>query len=338
MDSNRVLFLENELLRVTILPDNGCDIADINYKPNDISFLLRTRQGLQSLKKSHNKYTDRFNETYHGGWFEAFPNVGLSCTYESISFEPYDEVKYLSWDFQVIKDEPDEVALMFSVKTLKTPFYLEKIIRICSRIPAIFIEETITNNAREPFAFQWGHHPLLGQPFLSADCVIDFEGADIDTFFEFENARVKQGEKGKWPKMAGKDKKLDIRAMPSPFADINDLYWLSNLQNNWIAVRNKKTGLGFGLAWDNRIFDHCLLWINANGDKGYPHYGDLYTLCIMPSNTGIHTLEAENRSGNPNILKPGGSISAWITASAFEHEGQSVQSISKNGEVTLKNT
>jgi hypothetical protein len=335
MDGIRMLFLENEMLRVTILPDNGCDIADINYKPNDISFLLRTRQGLQSLKEGHNNFSDRFNETYHGGWFEAFPNVGLSCQYKGISFAPYDEVKYLAWDSQVIKDEPDEVTVKFSVKTLKTPFYLEKIIRISSGVPAIFIEETITNHAQEPFAFQWGHHPLLGRPFLSGDCVIDFEGAAIDTFFEFENARVKQGTKGKWPEMSGKKGNLDLRTMPQPFSGTNDLYWLSNLKGNWIAVRNNKNGVGFGLAWDNRIFDHCLLWMNANGDEGYPHYGDLYTLCIMPSNTGINTLEAESKTGKLRTLKPGETISTWITASAFKHHGNLVQSISKNGNVQL---
>lgn len=336
MDGNRMLFLENELLRVTILPDNGCDIAEINYKPRDTSFLLRTRQGLQSLYNSQGNFTDRFNETYHGGWFEAFPNVGLSCHYKGISFAPYDEVKYLSWDSQLIQDDPKAVVIRFSVKTCKTPFFLEKIVRIYSGIPAVFIEETISNIAHEPFPFQWGHHPLLGQPFLSGDCIIDFEGADIDTFFEFENARVKQGIKGKWPEIDGKQGKVDLRNMPAPSSDINDLFWLSNLKGNWIAVRNNKTGLGFGLAWNKNIFDHLLLWVNANGDKGYPHYGDLYTLCIMPSNTGIHTLEAESNQGNPEILKPCESKSAWITACAFEHSGQNVKAISSEGKVIFK--
>lgn len=239
MNGNRIVFLENDLLRIAILPDNGCNVADINYKSRDISILLCTRQGLQSLRKPHGQYTDRFNETYHGGWFEAFPNVGLSCIYN-------------------------------------------------------------------------------------------------DTFFECENARVQQGTTGNWTEIDGKEGILDIRKMHPPLSDINDLYWLSNLKNKWIAVRNNATGIGFGLVWDSQIFDHCLLWMNANGDKGYPHNGDLYTLCVMPSNTGIHNLEAEINRDNATVLNPGESASAWITACAFKHGGSAVQALSRYGKVIYK--
>lgn len=337
INGKRLLLLENEMLRVTILPDNGCDIADFNYKPTDLSFLWRTRQGISSVFDHHPHYSDRFNQTYHGGWFEAFPNVGLACNYQGFSFEPYDEVKYLSWNMQVMKDDPHEVIIRFSVSTLKTPFLVQKTIRLRSGSPALEIEGTIENTGRESFPWQWGHHPLLGYPFLSGDCVIDLEGAQIDTFFEFDNARVKQGIKGSWPIIEGKNGPVDLRKFPAQKADINDLYWLSKLENNFVAVRNIKRNIGFGIAWDKDVFDHCLLWINANGDKGFPHYGRAYTLCIMPSSTGTHTLETAGSEKKLKMLKPGESESVWITACVFTSVNKPVRGIRKNGLVSFNN-
>jgi hypothetical protein len=38
----RVVFLENELLRVGVLADKGTDIFEFNYKPRDMDFVWRT--------------------------------------------------------------------------------------------------------------------------------------------------------------------------------------------------------------------------------------------------------------------------------------------------------
>ncbi|MFW6370748.1 MAG: DUF4432 family protein [Bacteroidota bacterium] len=335
LGETNVLLLENEKFRVMFLPDNGCDIADINYKPLDVSFLWRTRQGLSSLDNSRISLTDKFNQTYHGGWFEAFPNVGLACNYNGIAFEPYDEVKNLKWNYQIMKDESEEIVVKFSASTLKTPFTLEKNVRILSGSMVLTMEEIVTNTGKECFPFQWGHHPLLGYPFLSGDCVIDFPGADIDTFFEFNNARVEQGIKGTWPSVKGKNGDIELDRFPAPGSDVNDLYWLSDLKSNWMGVRNEKLNLGIGFAWDEAVFDHCLLWINANGDKGYPHFGDAYTLCIMPSTSGTHTIEAEAKNGTIRFLKPGESIGSWITTAIFVPGKKTITSIDKNGKVNL---
>lgn len=333
-----MLILENEKIRIMVLPDNGCDIADINYKPTDISFLWRTRQGLSSLCIPDTALTDRFNQTYHGGWFEAFPNVGLACNYKGIGFEPYDEVKYLGWDYQIVKDDPEELIIIFSVKTLKTPFTLEKKITLQAGSACFLLEERITNTGTEPVPYQWGHHPLLGHPFLSGDCIIDFSGADIDTFYEFENARVKQGVQGTWPLMNGKNKKVDLTRFPEKGADINDLFWLSKLKSNWLAVRNVQQNIGIGFAWDLNMFDYCLLWMNANGDKGFPHYGEAYTLCIMPSTSGIHTIEAEAAAGTIPVLGAGQCATSWIGASVFVPDDKKVSSIDKKGNIEFSQT
>ncbi len=333
---NQALIIENEKIRIIILLDKGCDIAEFTYKEKDISFLWRTNNGLKSLDNTHKIYSNFFTQGYHGGWFEAFPNVGKTCNYKGIFFEPYDEVAFLPWRFTVIKDEPKELVISFEAKTLKTPFKINKILTLQSHSAAIRFDETITNLGNEPVGYQWGHHPLLGHPFLSGDCVIDFNGADIECLFEPHTARVTQGTKGQWPVLKGKEADIDIRNVPATHAGSNELFWMSNLQSNWMAVRNPAINTGFGIAWDPEMFKYCLLWINANGDTGNPHYGNCYTTCIMPSTSGVHTLEAESKHGTLNTLAPRETAKTWITATAFKAGNNEVKEMRRDGRILFE--
>jgi len=312
--------LENEKISLLILPGHGCDIAEIIYKPHDLSFLWRTERGLNCLDQSSLAISDPFNQTYHGGWFEAFPNVGLDCKYNGVDFQPYDEVKYLKWNYTILVDEPEKIVIQFSTHTLKAPFIIEKTITIVSGETGFIMKETIKNTGAYKHPYQWGHHPLLGAPFLSEKCQIDFDGADIDTPFEFDNARVKQNTKGKWPTIEGKNGMVDIRNFPPPGSDINDLYWLSKLSSARVAVRNMELNIGIEFTWDKTMFNHCLFWINANGDKGYPHFGKAYTLCVMPSTSEVHTLDGEDKAGVARNLNPGESISSWIRTTIIHED------------------
>ena len=47
LDTLRTVILENELLRVTFLVDQGCDIIELLYKPKDVDFLWRSPQGVR---------------------------------------------------------------------------------------------------------------------------------------------------------------------------------------------------------------------------------------------------------------------------------------------------
>jgi hypothetical protein len=50
IEDYRALTLENELIRVTFLLDKGTDIIEFLYKPRDVDFLWRSRNGLRSMR------------------------------------------------------------------------------------------------------------------------------------------------------------------------------------------------------------------------------------------------------------------------------------------------
>ncbi len=335
----RTIILENEVLRTVILLDKGTDIIEFTHKPTDTGFIWRSPLGLSCLKQTpFLRRDDRFLlDSYTGGWFEAFPNVGGACSYKGAPIPEYGEVCSLPWEYRVLRDDPEEVSLLCYVRTIRTPFLLEKTFTVKTRDAALLIEEKATNLGRETMDFQWGHHPNFGSPFLDGDCLIDLPGGEANAYASLQNARVKTGASGQWPFLEGLDgQSVDFRKMPPKGAGVYDILFLSKLKGGWAAVRNTVKGIGIGLSWDASLFNNCLLWMVANGDPGYPRYGDTYALCVLPSNANVHTLEAGAKAGSVTTLKPGESRSTWLTATVFT-QAQEVAGISRQGAVRFQN-
>lgn len=316
----RSLIMENSKIRITIILDAGGRIVELLHKPTDTDFMWRTPIGLSSLNKRHVQYTDPFHGTYAGGWFEAFPNVGLDCTYKNAPLDSYDELVYLPWEYEVKKDSAEEIQIRMFVKLLKTPFFVEKTLTLKSNDSTLYISEKVTNTGNETMDYQWGHHPNIGMPFLDEHCIIELEGADMNIHAALEKSRLIQGYSGKWPVAEGKNgEKVDLREIPPAIAGVNDLVWLSNLKGNEITIVNNKKNLSFTMEWDPEMFTNCLLWIVANGDPGFPRYNNTYVLCILPSTSDIHTLEKASEAGDCKQLNAGETIETWINTRIKPH-------------------
>jgi hypothetical protein len=101
VQGQRVLFLENELLRVGVLLDKGADIFQFLHKPSDTEFMLHTPHGrrppaVQSIASSWGSFLDY----YQDGWQEILPNGGPACSCKGVEFGLHGEVSTASWDCQ----------------------------------------------------------------------------------------------------------------------------------------------------------------------------------------------------------------------------------------------
>jgi len=55
----------------------------------------------------------------------------------------------------------------------RSPFRMERTMRVEASRPVLLLRERITNECGEPIDYMWGHHPSYGPPFLSDACRID---------------------------------------------------------------------------------------------------------------------------------------------------------------------
>ena len=114
-----------------------------------------------------------FVDLYEGGWQECFPNGGESVLYKGAELPFHGELLTLPWQVDVLEDRPEVVSVRLTVRTLRTPFVLEKVLTLRSGRAVLEIDERLTNLADEPMDVMWGHHPAFGPPFLDDTCRID---------------------------------------------------------------------------------------------------------------------------------------------------------------------
>lgn len=312
----RTLIIENKYIRTMILIDKGADIVELLYKPTDTDFIWKNPMGLSCLKKMRGLIGDEeiLSDNYLGGWFEILPNVGSACTFRNKRFSANSEVSSLPFEYSVLCDTPEKLTLKFFARLSKYPFLLEKTLTITQDSPSLFFEERITNLGLTPLEYQWGHHPNIGGQFLDENCVIDFPECKITNF--------------------DKDKLVkDIFQIPPRGSMENHLVNLTGFKKGFGAFRNKKTGLGIGFCWDEKVFTSCALWISANNDCGHHHHDGAYVACLLPKNTDEFCLDKAVEKGQAPLLQGKESITARFTATVFQ-SNQKVTGIDFDGIVS----
>ncbi len=334
----QTVVLENELLRVSFLVDQGADIYEFLHKPSDTDFMWRSWLGIRD--SSHVILTNpaqhgSFLDYYHGGWQELFPNADEPCTFKGADLGTHGEVCLMPWDYQILLNEPEEVAVKFEVRTYRTPFFLTRTCRLYSGKPFLEIEETVENQSNESVEFMWGHHPALGAPFLDEHCRIELPRCRIrsDMLLGSPFSRIAPDQDVEWPFIHNMDGTIiDLRKVPSEEIRCNDRVSLFDFEEGWYAVTNQQKKIGFGIAWEKEIFPFLLYWQSFAGWKGYPFYSNAYTLALEPRSSFPFPLTRAVEHNTHKTLDPHQAISTRLVAVAYSVEDE-IEGISITGEV-----
>jgi hypothetical protein len=278
-----------------------------------------------------------FFDRWSGGWFEVVPNGGPACEYKGATLGFYAETINLPWDYQVLENRPDQVTVGFWVRTYRTPFLLQKTLTMKTGQPALFIEERLTNEGHEAVDFMWGHHPVVGAPFLDETCRISAPACEVEVFHDEDGPDYRMGlhQIGRWPIIKDRyGSPLDLRPVPPPTSRTMDNCYLKHLSEGWISIQSQRLNLGLGLAWDPAVFRYVWLWQALGGGLGYPWYGRTYNIGIEPwtSYPCVGLVNAV-QNGSARQLQPGESLAAWLTAVVFTDRAD-VHHIDRDGSVT----
>ncbi|MCL5069720.1 MAG: aldose 1-epimerase [Actinobacteria bacterium] len=337
----KILILENERIRVSIIVDRGTDIFEFLYKPKDIDFMWRSFRGIRSLNFLPGNYLNEgnFSEFYYGGWQELFPNAGDSGTYKGVRLPLHGELYSASWEYQIEQNEPKEVVVKFYIRTYRSPYLVEKILKIKSKIPVLYINECITNESRETQDFMWGHHPAFGPPFLSENCIIDLPKCELindKVNISPTTGRLAIGYKSKWPITKGrKNEDIDLSMIPSIKANSHDLAYIYGFKEGWYGITNRELKVGFGLRWDKDIFKYIWFWQVYGGAIAYPFYSTTYNIGLEPNSSYPPGIENAIKNKTSLKLEPKEKLKLEMIAVAFE-SGTGIKKIDENGNVYIR--
>ena len=338
----RVVFLENEYLRIGILIDKGSDIFEFLYKPKDVDYMFRSPIGIRNPYRSgESNFSSegRFMDYYEGGWQELFPNIGGDCIYKGAQLGFHGEVCYRPWESNIVENNISKVSLKLKVKTTRTPFVLEKIITLKKEEPIVYFEERIKNESYSEIYFTWGHHPTFGSPFVGDDVVVDVPNNLVSFVMEnndYSDKKIYDLNKDYgWPKFKGNDGKiLDFSRFPSKKNYLTeDQICLSNLEEGWYGITNLRKKVGFGMVWDKNIFKDIWMWrvYGKNCDQ-YPYFGKYYNFAIEIWSSFGYNLNHAIKQNTQLSLGGEGELSTEFMAIAYESENR-IKRIDKNGQV-----
>jgi len=337
----QAVMLQNELLQIVVLPDKGTEIIQFLYKPQDIDFLWRSANPLRDpryFKPTGGTQDTAFFDRWSGGWFEVIPNGGPATEYKGAQMGFFAETINIPWHYRVVEDTPEQISVVFWVKTYRTPFVIQKKLTLKTGKAALFIEETITNEGREPVDFMWGHHPVIGTPFLDGSCRISAPKNLVEVLHAEDGPDHRMGlhQVAEWPIIKDRDgNPLDLRIVPPPENRTMDNCYLRDFQEGWISVQNQNMNLGFGLIWDPAVFRYLWIWQALGGGIGYPWYGRTYCMGLEPwSSYPCAGLSQAIENGTALQLQAGETKTAWLTAVAFPGNGD-VSHMDRDGQVML---
>jgi galactose mutarotase-like enzyme len=316
LDGLRVITLENELLRATLLVDRGCDVIELLYKPADVDFLWRAPRAGSRRPIAASCAARSFLDHYEGGWQELFPHASAGTTYAGAELQFHGEVWGLPWDYQILEDEAGEVAVRFWVRTVRLPFYLERTVRLRAGEALLRFEETVVNEGRRELEFMWGHHPAFGAPFLDRDSIVDAPARKVQVGSELVA----------WPvDRSGRDHR---RLVPEGSAT-EVMKYLHSLREGWVALTSPRRKLGIGLVFDPEVFQYVWLWQEFGYTRDYPWFGRAYVLGMEPQSS---LPRAHEEGGRLLRLAGGARLSTELRAVVYHARG--VRRISREGRVT----
>lgn len=264
IDGLRAVVLENERLRVTVVPDKGGDVVEFLHKPTDTDFVWLSPQGLRNPHDHLQGAADdvaQFIDHYEGGWQEVFPNGGAPSEYRGARLAQHGEVSGLPWHCEVVADSEEEVAVRLSVRTRRLPYRMEKVFRLRSGTAALEIEGRATNEAGLPLHAMWGQHIVYGLPFLRPGARIRLpEGVKViphQSAINPAGRRVQAGGPWEWPVVpADGGGETDLSVVQEPGSP-SDIVYLTGFDEGWYEISGD---IGMRVEWDATLLPYLWMW------------------------------------------------------------------------------
>jgi Domain of unknown function (DUF4432) len=313
----RALTLRNGCVEVTVLPERGCEIYEFRDRSTGVDVLFKSPWGLQPPGAPPREGSDgmAFLHNYGGGWQELFPSCNDACTYRGVELPFHGEVAAAPWDVSVASEGTESVELFGRVRCQLTPFALERCMLLERGRAVLTLHERVENTSGAAHHLVWGHHCVVGAPFLEAGCRLHAPARTILTLPEAweDTARLARAQREQWPhaRLAGGGR-TDLREIPGPVAGSHDDVFLTDLDEGTVAVENPRLGRTFRLGFDRSLFAWVCSWQPYGGANALPLAGS-YALGIEPWVSSGNLAQAV-AAGEAIELAGGASLETTLTA------------------------
>jgi hypothetical protein len=311
------LVLENEKVRVVVLPELGAKVWSIQYKPLDQEMLWHHPRVHPRVVPFGATYDDWFC----GGWDELFPN-DAPVAVAGESYPDHGEVWSMPFEWELVTHTPDEVSIRLRRQGVVTATSMEKWLTLRAGESLLHFRHRITNMGMTPLDFLWKLHPAL---HITEHSRIDLPARRVVVDQGFSTRTGDLGE-FTWPLAHTAQGALDMRQVPPLSSGSTDFYYAVELDDGWCALSDTNGGAGFGLVFDREVLP--TVWIFG----AYGGWRGLYTTIMEPCTGYPYRLDDAIAHGRVSHLEAGTSLEADIIAVLY-HGHQSVRRLTADGKV-----
>lgn len=302
----RRVVLENELARITILPELGGKIASIFLKRNQLEAL---QQPLQPYRQRI--WAQDFADSDASGWDECLPTVSaceVSVGQETKEIPDHGDIWLLP---ATCSATATEVHLETTLASM--PLRLRRRIHLDGNTMRVHYE--VRNQAVTPLSYLWSAHPLFAVD--AADGIVLPKSVATICVEGSANARLgNRGDQNTWPVANdSQGKPVDLRIVQLPQTAIADKLFAGPLTQGYAGLYRAAHCVGILVQFDPQELPYLGLWLCYGGwPEGKVSRQQAVALepCMAPSDSLADAL----LSGAAHTLAPG-ETSTWQIACKF---------------------
>jgi hypothetical protein len=299
----RVITLENDLLRVQILPEAGAKIWQITYLPLGTDLLWNNPRIAPARHAVHARYDD----VWSGGWDELFPNDEETVIGDE-RYPDHGELWSGVWQAEPFTNA-DEVGVKLRFQTPVSAVSIEKTIALRPGAARIHFTHCFKNLGSVAFPFLWKLHPALN---VTSEHRIDFPAMRVVREPAFPGTLAEAPLEFAWPNARIGNQQIDLRRVPHQDKRQTHFFYGAEMESGWCALTNTATRLSCGLRFDPAIFPSCWLFASYGGWRNY-------NVAVLEPCTGYPlNFEALVAAGRQRVLEPGELLSTKVLFSLQE--------------------
>ena len=277
MNDSTKMLLENDSLKVEIVPGIGGRIVSLLHKPSGHEFLWRNK----TLPLRRVSPGTAYDPEFYGGIDEQIP-CDVPEIINGISYPDHGEL----WT-QCLHAEMIHSTLVLSGRLPLLNFQYERWMELDPEMPGMRVRYRITNCGNEDREFLWKLHvALTAEHGDSITCP-----AATAQPLDLEWSHCTTNESFAWPNYGDMDMSKVIEADGTA-----ELLSLTGLSNGVIGLQSMKSDLELNIYFDKTVFPCC--WLFASYGKLDGHH----TVVLEPSTDKILMV---GESNSPARLSPG---------------------------------
>jgi hypothetical protein len=298
------LELENEWLKLRILPEVGAKIYDLIYKPSGKNILWHNPR----IVPQSFPIEGEFDNYWCGGWDDAFPTCD-ECVVQGQRYPSLGELRSLRWNIDSAGRSGSDAVAQLSAFGPITPVKATKTVTLEGSSAAMRMRYSITNLGPASVDFLWGTHPAVA---ITEHTILRIPARGGVVAQCNQPGWGEVGQRYQWPILETAAGRVEMNTVRNIEANLCFGHYAVDLEQGWYAIEDASSGEGFLLSFP---LDQCpclWLWLNYGGWRGL-HHVIVEPWTGMPVNLEQACEKKTNRS-----LKPDEEFCVEISATVYQ--------------------